>query len=97
MKLTEATTLRVQRMFPAEAEAVAELLREHCGPTLPLVAATDPKWTALVERVRFAVLRLSCGDRTKLDAAIASAHVDWRDVLLAAGFGGPDAHLQWDG
>jgi hypothetical protein len=40
-----------------------------------------------MERVRFAVLKLSGGDLEKLRKAIKLAQTDWRDLLMAAGFG----------
>ena len=40
-----------------------------------------------LERIRFAVLKLSDGDVEKLDAAVNLAKTDWRDLLVAAGFG----------
>jgi hypothetical protein len=42
--------------------------------------------TAAIERIRFAVLKLSAGDPSALQRAIDLGKIDWRDVLVAAGF-----------
>jgi len=38
---------------------------------------------------------LSEGDLSKLRSAVDLANVDWRDLLMAADFGDPSAHLLW--
>jgi hypothetical protein len=49
------------------------------------------------DRIRFAVLKLSAGDLVRLGQEIDGAHVDWRDTLMAAGFGQDiHAHLRWN-
>jgi len=84
--------LRVLFTAPSVAEA-ERLLIEGCSENLPLVG--DPTPLSL-ERVRFAVLRLSGGDLTRLAEAIRVAQTDWRDVLVAAGFGETSqAHTTW--
>jgi len=46
--------------------------------------------------VRFAVLMLSEGDLDKLRSLIDHAKIDWRDVLVWAGFGySLTAHERW--
>lgn len=91
--LTEGTRERVRALFPEdEREAVERLLLERCGANLPLVNG----WHGLVERIRYAVLKLSDGDRDALARHVAIACVDWRDVLVAARFAhDPLAHLEW--
>ncbi|NKB34306.1 MAG: hypothetical protein GKR91_14540 [Pseudomonadales bacterium] len=50
----------------------------------------------LAERVRFAVLKLSNGNLAQLERQIEEAAVDFRDILVAAGFAERvDAHLEW--
>ena len=49
----------------------------------------------LLERVRFAVLKISNGDIGELREAVRHAQIDWRDVLVAAGFGERLAHREW--
>ena len=49
-----------------------------------------------MDRFRFAVLKLSGGDLDKFDSAIQLAKTDWRDLLMAAGFGeNLTAHESW--
>jgi hypothetical protein len=51
---------------------------------------------ASIERIRFAVLKLSAGDLKALQRAIDLAKIDWRDVLVAAGFcSDVTAHKSW--
>jgi hypothetical protein len=68
------------------------LLRE-CGDNLPLVEAP---YHDLAERIRFPVLKLSNGDFGRLLLETGNAAIDWRDCLVAAGFGDDtEAHLAW--
>ncbi len=49
-----------------------------------------------MERIRFAVLKLSEGNMDKLIQAIELAQAGWRDVLMASGFGEDvEAHNRW--
>lgn len=72
---------------------VSSTLDARCGATLPLMRdAADPA----IDRIRCAVLRLADGDVEALARWIDAARVDWRDVLVAAGFGhDPRAHERW--
>ena len=90
--LTEETTQRVARLFsPADRELVSTLLVEECGDNLPLVHAA-----AGLERIRIAALKVSGGDLNALQRAIDLAKIDWRDLLMAAGFGHDvSAHKSW--
>ena len=92
--LSDATWMRVRAAFPPDQHAaVGRALLERCGDNLPLV---DPSYAQLAERIRFAVLKLSGGDLAHLESHLAMAAVDWRDVLVAAGFGEDTrAHLDW--
>jgi hypothetical protein len=46
--------------------------------------------------VRFAVPKLSRGNIEQLEREIEGAHCDWRDTLMAAGFGNDvTAHENW--
>lgn len=82
----------IDRRFPTVDRAVIEdLLVNDCGSKLPL--ATDG---ALIERIRLAVLRLADGRPAVVLDHIRAVQVDWRDVLVAAGFGSDlRAHLAW--
>ncbi len=83
--LSSETRRRVDALFEGPArEAAAELLVTQCAANLPLWVNADERG---LERIRFAVLKLSNGDLTELLRAVRMAQVDWRDVLVAAGFG----------
>ena len=92
--LSTETRVRLEALFPKEEqEAAATLLVEECGDALPLTSrANEEFWN----RVRFAVLKLSAGDLQKLKREVDSAKRDWRDTLMAAGFGqSVVAHKSW--
>jgi hypothetical protein len=91
--LTDGTVQRIAKMFPlTDQELVSAVLIEECGGDL----CGDNLSTAGIERIRFAVLKLSGGDLNALQRAIDLANIDWRDVLVAAGFGNDvKAHLSW--
>ena len=90
----EVTLQIVRRLFAdSERETVVELLEQQCGVNLPLTGLWGE---AQFERLWLAVLKLSEGDITKLREAARVAQTDWRDVLVAAGFGHSlEAHRQW--
>ena len=71
------------------------MIAERCGADLPSThMGPDP---AGFDRIRFAVLKLSHGDLERLRREIDGVHIDWRDTLMAAGFGEDiHAHLQWN-
>jgi hypothetical protein len=83
--LSPETRRRVDALFDGSArESVVALLITQCAANLPLWVNADERG---LERIRFAVLKLSNGDLTELQRAVQMAQVDWRDVLVAAGFG----------
>jgi hypothetical protein len=83
--LSPETRRRVDALFDGPArESVVALLITQCAANLPLWVNADERG---LERIRFAVLKLSNGDLTELQRAVQMAQVDWRDVLVAAGFG----------
>ena len=92
--LTPATQQRVSALFSgADRELVSALLIQDCGNDLPGCENHDP---ASLERIRFAVLKLSGGDFNALQRAIDLAKTDWRDVLVFSGFGDDvTAHESW--
>ncbi len=94
MNLSPETQRRLEILFREEHRAeAARLLAEECGNNLPFLEKLDERG---LERVRFAALKLSEGDLTKLRRAVEVAKEDWRDLLVAAGFGHDTrAHEQW--
>ena len=96
LKLSPATEERLARVFPPELrQEAARLLKEECGNNLPFCESMDE---VRMERIRFAVLKLSAGDLEKLKVWVKDAQHDWRDVLMDAGFGEDiKAHERWKG
>lgn len=69
------------------------MLIEDCGDTLPLCSHGTPED---FERIRFAAIKVSEGNLRKLREGIALAAIDWRDLLVNAGFGfRVDEHERW--
>ena len=92
--LSPDTERLIERDFPREQRAAAaQLLLTRCGSNLPLMGETS---AADIERVRFAVLKLTGGSIEALPRHVDIANIDWRDSLVAAGFGhGVLAHRAW--
>lgn len=92
--LSSSTRLRLDALFAEpDRQKAAALIAERCAEKLPLVQNTTPE---SLERLRFAVLKLSSGDLGKLEAALKLAEQDWRDLLVAAGFADDAmAHRSW--
>ena len=75
-------------------DSARNLLREQCAMGLPLMHTAMPKD---YDRIRLAVIKLSGGTIEGLERGIREAHIDWRDVLLGAGFGYDEVgHLNWN-
>jgi hypothetical protein len=88
--LTTGIEQRITILFrPNDIELASSLLTDEIGLNLT-------KFPELVERIRFAVLKLSHGDLNALQQAIDLAKRDWRDALVAAGFADDiKAHQSW--
>ena len=92
--LTPDTQRLIEQDFPLEHRSTAAgLLETKCGSNLPLMGEA---LAGSIERVRFAVLKLSHGSLDQLVRHVGIANIDWRDTLVAAGFGhGILAHRAW--
>lgn len=92
--VSENTRHRIEAVFVKDDwDRVSDYLLKHCGDNLPLVEST---YLELAKRIRFAVLKLSGGNFERLVEQTRDAEMDWRDVLVAAGFGeDTTAHLAW--
>jgi hypothetical protein len=92
-KLSAGTERRIELLFQAKERANAtELLVSECGYNVPgFQRATETD----IERIRFAALKLSEGNLSKLNVAIELANLDARDLLMEAGFGEIQAHQNW--
>ena len=95
VELTPGTRKRLEMLFVGEeCELAASVLETECADNLPFCDAEDRG--PLIERIRIAVLKLSEGKLDKLEHSVREAQTDWRDVLVAAGFGDDvAAHLAW--
>jgi hypothetical protein len=94
MELSPKTSQLVKQLFSeTERPDVADLLITECGNNLPFMEEYD---AYQLERVRFAVLKLSEGDIDKLLSAVQLAQIDARDVYMVAGFGySVTEHQEW--
>jgi len=94
IELSEKTTDRINSLFSDnERKEVEELLKFECGDNIPFC---ENKNKYEMERIRFAVLKLSEGKLEKLVQAIGLAQADWRELLMGAGFGEDvEAHNKW--
>ncbi len=92
--LSHETKRRLELLFNGpDAGVAADLLMNECGSNLPFCENAGP---LELERLRFAALKLSDGHLDRLLEAIELAKQDWRDLLMAAGFGKDvKAHERW--
>jgi hypothetical protein len=96
IELSEHTQQIVERLFQAKDwKRASGVLESGCGDNLPMLGKPNPDPHSM-ERLRFAALKLSDGEIEKLRQAIILAQQDWRDLLMAAGFGHSlDEHKKW--
>jgi hypothetical protein len=88
--ISQQTEERIALLFPHEWQRA--LVRAALSEQPFVNSASE----AASERLQFAALKLSEGNLDKLNRAVALAKIDWRDLLMAAGFGEDiKAHLAW--
>lgn len=94
MKLTQETRERLEFLFsPGSWDEATALLERECSNNLPFLEKASP---TDLQRYHFAALKLSGGNLERLRRAVSVAKQDWRDLLVAAGFGNScEAHLLW--
>ena len=94
VKLSQATFSHVESLFrTGDIDQAVQLLENDCADNLPFSEDTSP---TELERVRFAALKVSGGDLERLVDAISLAQLDWRDLLVSAGFADDvHAHESW--
>jgi hypothetical protein len=92
--LSPETLRRLEMLFtPADRPEAEALLVNECGNNLSFLEELD---MYRLERFRYATLKLSGGDLSMLRRAANLAKQDWRDLLMAAGFGEDiTAHERW--
>ena len=90
-ELSSAVADRLARLFAgADLVEATRLLEEDCAESVPGVGMGG------LDRVRIAVIKLSGGTLPGLVDAIVLAQTDFRDALVAAGFGHDvEAHSSW--
>jgi hypothetical protein len=92
--LSDESRRRVDLLFhERDRKRAALILDDGFDIRLPVFEGTTE---AGLERLQFAALKVSGGDISKLRSAIELGRIDWRDLLLAAGFGADvEAHKHW--
>jgi hypothetical protein len=90
--LSDQVEAVIRRLFASgEAGTVSQLMADECNEQLPLTHTAAQR-----ERIQLAVLKLCRGDTDRLINEIRGAQRDWRDTLVAAGFGNDlEAHHRW--
>jgi hypothetical protein len=85
------TLKRIQALYPKEQQdKIAQILENECAKGIA------PNNNAELERIRIAVLKMSNGNFDEFQNAIELSQIDWRDVLMSAGFGNDvNAHKRW--
>jgi hypothetical protein len=94
-ELSPETLRLVGILFSLEdRERAKALLYEQCGNNLPDLEKAD---MYELERFRFAALKYSNGNLSRLERAVKLAQEDWRDLLVGAGFADDvEAHKRWE-
>ena len=93
-ELTQRTTKVIAALFPKNEQGiVSDELVTNCSTNIP---GCDNWSNVQLERIWFAVLKLSVGQLNKLESSIKLANTDYRDLLMAADFGCDlEAHNKW--
>jgi hypothetical protein len=92
-KLSPKTTQLIEAIFnPQEVKEASYWIEEECGNKIPFY---EDRNEYELERIRFAAIKLSNGGILDLLKAIDLAQIDWRDLLMGAGFGNVKAHETW--
>lgn len=92
--LSPKTLRLVRTVFSGrDRAAAARMLESECGEKAPFC---DKQTSEGMERIRFAAIKVSGGRLKRLSEATRLAQIDWRDLLMAAGFGYTlTAHEEW--
>lgn len=80
---------------PTQRQAVSDFLSANCARDLPGIGST-PEWIELIDRIQLAAIRGSNWNLETIAAAVKLANLDWRDLLVAAGFANDlSSHRLW--
>lgn len=94
IELSARQKFLLQKKFPAENfHQIRCRIEQNAGKTIPFCGNSRP---SQLDRIRFAIIKLSDGCPSQLDKAIELAHNDWRSLLMSAEFGtDPHEHNHW--
>jgi hypothetical protein len=94
--LCDTTARIIEKLFAAaERDEARELLEVGCGTNLPLMGKGGDR-DELLRRIRLAALKIGNGNLDRMKEAVRLAQIDWRDLLMEAGFGSDIfAHQYW--
>ena len=93
-EITQKTAKIIVTLFSKnEQSIVIDEIESNCSTNVP---GCD-NWTNVqLERIWFAVLKLSNGELIRLEASVKLVNTDFRDLLMAADFGYDlEAHNKW--
>ena len=92
--LSERTQSLISRMFSkSDGIVVSDILYRAVSDNLPFCTDSTPEQ---MERIRFAILKMTMQSPLNLAVGIHLAQTDWRDLLMEVGFGEDvTQHLTW--
>jgi hypothetical protein len=92
IKVGKDTKRKIQRLFSKKQwNLVEKMIVDECSENIISYSNGE------LERVRQGILKISNGDIKRLKDSIEWAKIDWRDILLTAGFAeNPEAHKNWE-
>lgn len=92
--LSERTRKLISRLFTrSEGSVISDLLVRAVSADIPFCADSSPEQ---MERIRFAIIKMTKQSPLNLAVGIYLAQTDLRDLLMSAGFGDDAAqHMAW--
>ena len=92
--LSERTLHLITTLFPIpDGVVIADVLRRAVSENIPFCDNASPEE---MERIRFAILKMTVSSPLNLAVGIQMAQSDWRDLLMNVGFGDDTSrHLDW--
>jgi hypothetical protein len=92
--LSERTRTLIATLFShTDGVVVSDLLYRAVSGNIPFCSNSSPED---MERIRFAIIKMTKQSPLNLAVGIYMAQSDWRDLLMWAGFGNNSAeHMTW--
>jgi hypothetical protein len=92
--LSDRTRTLISRLFSGiDGTIISDLLYRAVSANIPFCDDSTPED---MERIRFAILKMTLNSPLNLAVGIHMAQSDWRDLLMAAGFGDDTSqHMVW--